>query len=376
VKQQYFFGYLFVRSAKGLALLVTLIGIGFCVLQYSQANTAVSAVAYQPSTSLRRALGNLKDAFSATEQIVGAFNADNQIATPKVQPPRFPTIIESNADFAHVNDTLSRIDQDRQLLKQSVVSRFEAPAKSIEAKLRAYAANRESQPSPTPVALANPAPTAKSFPSSAQPKRSLFSSKLGAGEVEKRRTDIALRKEFLKVLGTKAENPENRLNLNEAADQLNALSRLLPEKVETSASAQSSSASSDPQAEQARKVFPSERVAGKLEQIRGEVTEIFLTSWTLDDAFEQASDVRSIESNKCRMATLAQKGIWLSAVSRILIGLLAAALVSFLILVCADLVKTFLDTASHTGVVADAINALRGSVVTTKSQTRSPESVL
>jgi len=113
-----------------------------------------------------------------------------------------------------------------------------------------------------------------------------------------------------------------------------------------------------------------------LEQIRGEVTEIFLTSWTLDDAFEQASDVRSIECNKCRMATLAQKGIWLSAVSRILIGLLAAALVSFLILVCADLVKTFLDTASHTGVVADAINALRGSVVTTKSQMRSPESVL
>ncbi len=164
MKQQYFFGYLFVRSAKGLALLVTLIGIGFCVLQYSQANTAVSAVAYQPSTSLQRALGNLKDAFSATEQIVGAFNADNQIATPKVQPPRFPTIIESNADFAHVKDTLSRIDQARQLLKQSVVSRFDAPAKSIEAKLRAYAANRESQPSPTPVALANPAPTAQSFP--------------------------------------------------------------------------------------------------------------------------------------------------------------------------------------------------------------------
>jgi len=214
VKHQYFFGYLFVRSAKGLALLVTLIGIGFCVLQYSQANTAVSAVAYQPSTSLQRALGNLKDTFSATEQIVGAFDADNQIATPKIRPPHFPKIIESNADFAHVNDTLSRIDQDRQRLKQSVVSRFEAPARSIEAKLRAYAANREAKPSPTPVALANPAPTAKSFPSATQPERSLFSSKLGAGEVEKRRADIALRKEFLKVLGTKAENPENRLSLN------------------------------------------------------------------------------------------------------------------------------------------------------------------
>lgn len=371
MKQPYFFGYLFVRSAKGLALLVTLIGIGFCVLQYSEANTAVSAVAYQPSAALQRALDNLKKAFSAAQHIVGAFNADNQIAIPKVQPPRFPTIIESNADFARISDTLSKINHDRQRLKQSLVSRFEAPAKNIEAKLRAYAANRESLSSPTP-----PASTAKPVASSAQLEQSLFSSKLGAGEVEKRRADIALRKEFLKVLGTKAENPENRLSLNEAADQLNALSRLLPEKVETSASAQSSSASSDAQAEQTRKVFPSERVADKLEEIRGEVTEIFLTSWTLDDAFEQASDVRSIEGNKCRVATLAQKGIWLSAVSRILIGLLAAALVSFLILVCADLVKTFLDTASHTGVVADAINALRGSVVTTKSSMRSPESVL
>ena len=101
MKKSYFFGYLFVRGAKIFALIVISAGVGFCVLQYSQANTAVSAVAYQPSTSLQRALGNLKDAFSATEQIVGAFNADNQIATPKVQPPRFPTIIESNADFAH-----------------------------------------------------------------------------------------------------------------------------------------------------------------------------------------------------------------------------------------------------------------------------------
>ena len=41
-------------------------------------------------------------------------------------------------------------------------------------------------------------------------------------------------------------------------------------------------------------------------------------------------------------------------------------------LVSADLVKTFLDTASHTGVVADAINAMRGATIIAKNQVRQP----
>jgi hypothetical protein len=375
VKKQYFFGYLFARAAKGLALIVTLIGVGYCLLQYSQANTSASAVAYQPSTSLQRALGSLKAAFSDAEHIVIVFNADNQSTTPKVQQPRFPTIIDSNADFARVGEMLLRVDQDRQLLKQSIVSRFEIPVKSIEAKLRAYAANLEALASPTPAASSSPVATARPLPAPTQQAESLFSSKLGLADVDRRSADLNARKEFLKVLETKAENPENRVSLTEAVDQLEALSKLLPEKLEASAPPESTStASSDQPAEQGRKVFPSERIAAQLGQLRAEIRQIFLTSWTLDEMFEQAADLNAVEREKCRVATLAQTGIWLSTISRILVGLLLAVLASFVILVCADLVKTFLDTASHTGVVADAINAMRGSVVIAKSQVRQPES--
>jgi hypothetical protein len=165
------------------------------------------------------------------------------------------------------------------------------------------------------------------------------------------------------VLGTKAENADNRARLSEAVDQLEVLSKLLPEKFETSPAEGPESASTpsnEPRPDQSRKVFLSERIAAQLEQLRGEVGQIFLTSWTLDDTFEQAADLNSVERDKCRVSTLAQKGIWLSAVSRITTGLLAAVLGSFLILVCADLVRTLLDTANHTYVVADAINAIRG----------------
>jgi hypothetical protein len=375
VKSQYFFGYLFVRVAKGLALLVILIGIGYCVLQYSQANTSASAAAYQPSTSLQRALVSLKDNFSATERIIGAFNANHQITTPKVQVLGFPKVIESNADFAAVNETLVKVDRERQLLKQSIVGRFETLVKGIEGKLRAYAAGLEASTSPIPGPSSSPVATARPLPLPTQQEGTLFSSRLALADVSKRSADLNARKEFLQVLETKAESPENRLNLTEAVSQLEALSKLLPEQSETSAQPESSSsASNDQGAEQSRKTLPSERVAAHLEQLRAEVRQIFLTSWTLDEVFEQAADLNSVERDKCRVATLAEKGIWLSAISRILVGLLVAVLGGFVILVCADLVKTFLDTASHTGVVADAINAMRGSTIITKNPLRQPES--
>ena len=89
---------------------------------------------------------------------------------------------------------------------------------------------------------------------------------------------------------------------------------------------------------------------------------MLLTSWTLDDMFEQVANLDSAERDKYRAAILAQKSIWLSATSRIVIGLLVTGLVGLLIVVFADLVQTQLDTATSSGTVADAINALRGSV--------------
>jgi len=287
-------------------------------------------------------------------------------------------MISVNADFVAVADTLARADLDRRLLKQSVVSRFDALVRSIETKLRTYAAGLGSLPSPSPSPAASSSagatPASVSLPT--QEEESLFSSRLHAAEVDRRNANLGLRQEFLKVLETKAENPENRSSLNEAVDQLKILQRLLPEELESSAAAPSEPPSAEVNlgTEKSSKILPSERVASQLEQLRGEVRQTFLSPWTLDDAFEQASDLAAVERDKCRVADLAQKGIWLSTVSRILIGLLAAALASLVILVCADLVKTFLDTASHTGVVADAINAMRGATVITKNQYRETQS--
>ena len=365
MKKQYFFAYLFVRAARGLALLVILIGVGFCVLRYYQASIGADAVAYQRSPHLQQALDRLKAAFLATEQIIDSFNAGNQSKTPNFRAPRFPQVIESDDDFARISAELSRVDHERQQLKESIVSRFETLVKSIEEKLHAYAAVLQSSPSPTPATTQNLISNATPTPLPMSREESLFSSQLGSSDANERSANLKERKEFLKVLAIRAENADNRVILGEAADQLERLAKLLPEKFDLSTAAKPDTAtasSKDPRAEQHGKVLLSERVARQLEQLRGGVRQTLLTSWTLDDTFEQVANLDSAERDKYRAAILAQKSVWLSAASRIVIGLLATGLVSLLIVVFADLVRTQLDTATSTGTVADAINALRGSV--------------
>jgi hypothetical protein len=63
--------------------------------------------------------------------------------------------------------------------------------------------------------------------------------------------------------------------------------------------------------------------------------------------------LQDTEKQRCHVASFEQEGIWLTAAGQIAGGLLAAVLVGFLILVFADLTKTLLDTATHTGVIAE-----------------------
>src|SRR5206468_5535826 len=190
---------------------------------------------------------------------------------------------------------------ERQQLKESIVSRFENLVKSIEEKLHAYAAVLQSSPSPTPATDQNLISNATPSPTSRQ--ESLFLSQLGSSDANERSANLKERKEFLKVLAMRAENADNRVTLGEAADQLERLAKLLPERFNASTAAQPDTAtasSKDPQAEQHGKVLPSERVARQLEQLRGGVRQMLLTSWTLDDRFEQVANLGSAERDKYR----------------------------------------------------------------------------
>lgn len=356
--KRYFFGYLFVRIAKILAIIVVIAGISFAILRYSQASVASASRAYEPSEPLRRKVNDLESVFSRTQALVSSFNQSNKSSTPDLSRVHFPAIPSSNSDFDRLGRALSSVDQESKQLKESVVNRFEMLTNEVEQKLRSHAAAL--QPTPPPVRVASPPPpssTPLASPAVVPQDDSLFSRNISSEVIAARKSALIDSQEFLKVLETKAENADNKSKLAESAAQLEVLARLLllPHREEATAAPQPQSIplQAEPQVGQVHRVVIAEKVADQVQQLRQTVSQAITSSWALDDALTEVISVEDEEKQRCRVASLEQEGIWLTAAGQIGSGLIAALLVGFLILVFADLTKTLLDTATYTGVIAE-----------------------
>src|SRR5450432_2787912 len=119
--RKYFFGYLFVRIAKFLAIVVVIIAICYALFKLAQGNNAADSVRYQRSVALQQHLSKLTEQFTNTTQLLTEFATQTQISLPKTAAPSFASDIASNADFERLTDELNRTDQKRQAMKQALV---------------------------------------------------------------------------------------------------------------------------------------------------------------------------------------------------------------------------------------------------------------
>ena len=354
--KKYLFGYLFVRVAKLLAVLTFLAGVGYALFRLEQASLAAQSASYQPSPALKQSLGTLKDRLAESTTLVNAFCAANGGTAPMLAAVDYPATLNDNEDFRRLGGELARTNQQRRQLKESLVTRFEALITATETKLRAHAAAvapvepTTAQPSGIVVAPA-PRPT----PEPTEQVETLYSGQLDNGDIVGRTALLDRGKDFLKVLQTAAENPANRQTLTDSMAQLDAFVRLLPAKTEAPGVDESPAAPERPSAVPApRREFNAEKVANQLARLRNSVRQTMLTTWTLDAAYARAADLAGAETARCRVDTLTVKGIWVAAFGQLGLALLVAIFVAFLVLVLADFMQTLLDTATNTGITADA----------------------
>lgn len=356
--RKYFFGYLFVKIAKLLAVLALVVGLGYLLWKYGQAHLAAESASYRSSDFLQSQLAMLASVASSTQAIVKGFAGEPALG--QMKEPSFASNVSSSTDFEMIKKEIAQLDQDRQQMKQAVISRFEAMVVEIEQKLRARVAalaaisaspaTQASAPSGTPESTATPPPVSTE-------KEMLFVENMGGFEIQRRAALMEKAKQLLILLQTGAENPENRQTLADAATQVDQLGTLLPpvpEPVQPPAPALAEEGPRTIAPSSPPKVFNAEKVANELRAARFGVREAILSSWHLDEVFARTSEAVSIESAKCRLASLSVKGIWLSFFGQAGLAFLAAALVAFLILVFADLTQTLLDTATNTGITAEA----------------------
>lgn len=301
-------------------------------------------------------MSNLQGALADTARLVNAFCAQNGESPSAPATVEFPGVLRNNDDFVRLNGKLEQVDQQRRELKEALVTRFEALVKTTEAKLRAHAAALApappaSVPSSAPVAASPPRPT----PPPADQVETLYSGQLSNYDIQQKTNVLDRGKDFLKVLETSAENPDNRKTLTDSMSQLDALLRLLPAKIEAPALVEQPVVPERRfDAPAPRRELNAEKVADQLARLRGSVRQTTLTTWTLDAAYAQASDLANGEQARCRLATLTVKGIWVAAFGQLGVALLATIFGAFLILVLADFMQTLLDTATNTGVMASA----------------------
>jgi len=68
--KKYFFGYLFVRIAKFLAVVIVLIGLAYAIFQFAQASIAAESVQYLPNPTVRQHLDKLLTRFFEAQSLV------------------------------------------------------------------------------------------------------------------------------------------------------------------------------------------------------------------------------------------------------------------------------------------------------------------
>ena len=350
--RSYFFGYLFVRLNKLLAIIVLLIGAGAAMFFYHQASVSTESNQYRNGDLLLLRLRNLSRVHERTKVIVSEFKRTATYpdkfkeADAKIE---YPLQYKNKNDFDLLHESLVKSGDSSTALKTYLAEKFDSLLSEIHRKLISYAQQV------SPAESANAAPPAVVIKSTNRETVDqnpwLFDTDLSQSEIDQRLRALKNSQQFLETLEASSENSENKRKLKEAGEELEKFTQLLPEAFE-STSEKEDVAPAQTSALPHRKQVNAARVAQTLLQVKAAVSQSILTSWDFDDAYEKAVDAYTTEREKFEAKETANRATWMEAFISIAKAIGCGVAVSFLLLVFADLTKALLDSARYAGVIA------------------------
>jgi hypothetical protein len=358
--KKYLFGYLFVRLAKVLAIVLLLAAISWAVKYYLEASLQAQQVRYRPSVELKQRVRDLQSEWSHCQAQVNELNGIPENSTAAIAPS-FPERLETQDDLNELMSKINALGVGRDALKGIVVGKLEGFLSQIEGKLRSYAAqiageNKALAPLPKSGVQSAPSPAPATLVQTVEPA-SLYE-RMPEREVESRLKELGQVREFLEALLVDAENPESRTAIGGSVAELAELEKLLPVQLVEIAPAPVSTLPAQRAAliEKPPLAPPlrAQKAADRIYKCRMVVRESLLTSWKLDKILDEAEGLAVQENTRCQSAALALRGIWMSAGFRMGTAMAAGILAAFLVMVFADLLQTFFDTATNTGILVES----------------------
>lgn len=343
----YPFGYLFVRLAKILAVVLFAAGLVAASLRYYQGALDARARRYAQSKSLETDISHLDREYERLQTIMA--RSLHRIVAP-LEARTVATAPRTTSEFGALGKRLTEISHTRDDVKDSLIATFESVIEQIEKKLQAHAAMLRGEE-----AKADAPPAGSPDEKKALNTPETVFVDLGGPELGKRIDALGRSREFVTKLKASVEKPENAALLISALQELDELGRLLPSSLEI--------APPEPKPEEAKPGPPTqlnaERVANQLRQVRALVRASVLNDWSIDQTLARVTESLEVERQRCAESEQALQRLWLETWIWICAILLGATLAAFLVLVMADLVRSFLDSAAHSAKIAAAFEGAK-----------------
>jgi hypothetical protein len=340
----YYFGYLYVRLARLIAVLLLLAAGAASLLSVARAQNEATGLRYKAGRNLEAKLSAVSVERERAVQLITKYLGQPPSTAASIQFGKAPADTDG---FKTLTAQLDNVINETARTKEFVVTKFEAEVRLIEQKLRDHAAQLANERAPTAPQAAPSSPAIDGAVPSQSP--TIFA--LGdRSALNAKREELNVIRDFLAMLKSSAENPDNARTLERALQRLTDLESLLPTAL-VARPAQQRATTGGPEPETTPKLA-AERVADQLAQARASLREALLSNWALDRALLQASEEIDQEHATCAQAERALKRVWLDMSFFIVALSVSGVLAAFLTRVMADLTQAHLDTATNSAIIA------------------------
>ena len=359
-KSRYTFGYLFVRFSKMLAALMFLAAVGGSVYLWFDYLARVENLAYQPTGSLQVHCTHLQEELEFAKKEVSRIGSVEDLSVLK-----FSSECSTAAEFALLLGQLKAAQERESILKERLMAGFVSRVEALRAIIKttissieaSRAASRVQSPASTTTTTTVTVPASPLKPVMAG-QRTVFES-LESRKLDEMTGMMNRVGDFFDRLASDAEREENKRRIEDAHASLNDLIAWLPRKASLASQPQAplqlvpakpptsdTSPAPDPLVE-AQKNY--ENLGSAIEVVRAQVTR----DWRLDRVLLETMHAAEEESAKCRASEGQIKVLRLEFLGKAGATLGLGLAVAFLILVFADLLQSFFDTASNSAALVE-----------------------
>ncbi|MEI9966926.1 MAG: hypothetical protein WDN67_04880 [Candidatus Moraniibacteriota bacterium] len=275
------------RFAKTFGCIFLVAGFAVAAWLYQLRVSMVEAARYHPSSLLEERLNRLQSTYGDSQRLVMQFKdaadfpANYSAASFK---PNFPSQFSTAKDFQDLHAQLAQVSKGKDEMKRFLTDHVDFLLNDIQQKLLIHAASLAS-PAPQPQKAAPQVNNAPEF--------GLYDAQVAVSDIESRKSTLDDAKQYLGVIGSSAEDPDNKKTLADSIAEIDALAKLFPSPNPAASLPQPA-----PLAIDVKEPLNAEKAAARIAQIRSRIRRAVLSSWALDQAAGQAIQVADEEQAK------------------------------------------------------------------------------